>query len=54
MQPMCIVSREQGAEVVEDLLQFVHRVASDKNASPAELQSLPEIVKVLFWLSPLD
>lgn len=54
MQLMCILSRDQGAEVVNDLLQFIHRVAYDKNASPAEIAALPEIAKLLFWLSPLD
>lgn len=54
MRPMCIVSREQGFEIVGDLLKFIHRVALDKNASPAEIAVLPEIAKLLFWLSPLD
>jgi len=32
----------------EDLTAFVHRVALNENASPAEIAALPEIAKVLF------
>ena len=51
---MRIVTDDQGKRVVEALLEFVHRVASSPNASPAEIAALPEIAKVLFWLNPPD
>lgn len=49
-----IVSYEQKKEIASDLTQFVHRVALDKNASPAEIAALPEIAKVLVGLMPFD
>lgn len=49
-----VVSYEQKKEIASDLTQFVHRVALDKNASPAEISALPEIAKVLVGLMPFD
>ena len=54
MHVLNVLSKEQEKEVVSDLLKFVHRVALDKNASPAEVAALPEIAKALFWLNPLN
>ena len=53
-QAICVVSREEAKEITADLLHFIHRVASDKNATPAEIAALPEIAKVLILLSPMD
>ena len=41
-------THEHLSAVTEDLVQFVHRVATEKNASPAEIAALPEIAKVLY------
>lgn len=41
------LNQEQFDLMAQDLVTFVRRVAADKNASPAELAALPEIVKVL-------
>lgn len=54
MRTLYVLSREQEEEIARDLLQFIHRVALDKNASPAEIAALPEVAKVLMWLIPLD
>lgn len=37
-------------EMAEKLAEFVCRVAADKLASPAELEILPEIVKILYGI----
>lgn len=47
---------EQLEAVTADLVQFVHRVALNEKATPAEIAALPEIAKVLyrnFELGPL-
>ncbi|MCI9224982.1 MAG: hypothetical protein HFE91_05905 [Acutalibacter sp.] len=44
---MMISSEEQRRQIAKDLTEFVHRVATDQNASPAEFTALPEIAKVL-------
>ena len=44
---MMISSEEQRRQIAKDLTEFVHRVATDQNASPAEFAALPEIAKVL-------
>lgn len=49
---MVLVTQEQANAMTADLVAFVHRVALDKNATPAEIAALPEIAKVLFRLSP--
>lgn len=36
--------------LAEKLVDFAIRVASDKDASPAELAILPDIVKILYRL----
>lgn len=41
---------EQLQAVTEDLVQFVHRVATEKDASPAEIAALPEVAKVLYTI----
>ncbi len=41
------LNQEQFDLVTQDLVGFVHRVATDRNASPAEISVLPEIAKVL-------
>lgn len=41
------MSSEQQKEVLEVLVEFVKRVASDKKASPAEIATLPEIARLL-------
>lgn len=45
------LDQEQFDSVTEKLVSFVCRVAADKEASPAEIQALPEIAKVLCGLS---
>ncbi|WP_297311596.1 hypothetical protein [uncultured Oscillibacter sp.] len=47
-----IATRDQRDAVVKDLVAFVHRVALDKNATPAEIAALPEIAKVLCAVMP--
>ena len=47
-----IATTEQQEAVVNDLVEFVHRVALDKNAAPAEIAALPEIAKVLCAVMP--
>lgn len=54
MRPLYVLTKEQEEEIARDLLQFIHRVALDKNASPAEIAALPEVAKVLMWMIPLD
>ncbi len=49
---MQIATVEQQEAVTEDLVEFVHRVALDKNATPAEIAALPEVAKVLCGLMP--
>ena len=49
---MQIATIEQQEAVVRDLVEFVHRVALDKNATPAEIAALPEVAKVLCGLMP--
>lgn len=44
---MVLAAQGQMNAVAEELAAFVHRVALDKNASPAEIAALPEIAKVL-------
>lgn len=44
---MIFATKEQLDMVAEDLVKFVHRVATDKKATPEEIAVLPEIVKVL-------
>ncbi len=39
---------EQTDAVMEDLVAFVHRVTTDKDASPAEIAVLPGIVRAIF------
>lgn len=41
-------TQDQIWEMTKDLVAFVHRVSTDKEASPAEIAALPEIAKVLF------
>lgn len=41
------LDQEQINSMKQNLVSFVCRVATDKNASPAELEALPKIVKVL-------
>lgn len=47
-RPAFSPSVDQLSAVTKDLVQFVHRVAGDKNATPAEIAALPEIAKVLY------
>lgn len=47
-----IATIEQQEAVAKDLVEFVHRVALDKNATPAEIAALPEVAKVLCGLMP--
>lgn len=43
------VAQTRHLEMVEkDLVEFIHRVATDKKASPAEIAILPEIARVLY------
>lgn len=51
---MIHATEEQVSEVITDLVAFIHRVAMDKNASPAELTALPEAAKVILRLGPLS
>lgn len=41
------INPSQARQVTEDLVAFVHRVSNAKNATPAELNALPGIAKVL-------
>lgn len=47
-----IASLEQQEEVLKDLVAFVHRVALNEKASPAEIAALPEIAKILIMAMP--
>lgn len=49
---MQIATTEQQEAVAKGLVDFVHRVALDKNATPAEIAALPEVAKVLCGLMP--
>nr|WP_325222731.1 hypothetical protein [uncultured Oscillibacter sp.] len=49
---MQIATLDQQEAVANDLVEFVHRVALDKNATPAEIAALPEVAKVLCGLMP--
>ena len=49
---MVSVTQEQANTITADLVAFVHRVALNEKATPAEIAALPEIAKVLFRLSP--
>ena len=49
---MQIATLDQQEAVANDLVEFVHRVALDKNAAPAEIAALPEVAKVLCGLMP--
>ncbi len=44
---MLEVSRQSAKEITEDLVAFVHRVATNEKATPAEIAALPEVAKVL-------
>lgn len=43
-----VPATEPFKSVTEDLTQFIHRVALNENASPAEIAALPEVARVLF------
>lgn len=47
-----IASLEQQEKVLEDLVAFVHRVALNEKATPAEIAALPEIAKILILAMP--
>lgn len=49
---MQIATLDQQEAVANDLVEFVHRVALDQNATPAEIAALPEVAKVLCGLMP--
>ena len=49
-RPTFSPSFDQLAEITEDLVYFVHRVARDEKSTPAEVAALPEIAKVLYRL----
>ena len=38
---------EAMAAIIDDLAQFIHRVATNEKATPAEIAALPEVAKVL-------
>ena len=44
---MTVATSEQLKAVTKDLVDFVHRVATNEKATPAEIAVLPEIAKVL-------
>lgn len=48
------MEKKQYNEIVESLVLFIKRVSSGRNASPAEVAALPEIVKVLFDITTLQ
>ena len=41
------LNQEQFDLMAQNLVSFVCRVAADKNASPAEIEALPEVAKIL-------
>lgn len=41
------VADEQALAILNDLVTFVHRVATSEQASAAEVTALPEIAKIL-------
>lgn len=41
------VSTEKSKQIIDDLAQFIHRVATNEKATPAEIAALPEVAKVL-------
>ncbi len=45
---MVAASESQQVAVIKDLVAFVHRVTTDKNATPAEVAALPGIARVIF------
>lgn len=45
------LDQEQFDLMAQELVSFVCRVTADKNASPAEIEVLPEIAKVLCGMS---
>ena len=49
---MQIATLDQQEAVANDLVEFVHRVKKEKNATPAEIAALPEVAKVLCGLMP--
>lgn len=51
---MIVATSEQLKTVTKDLVEFVHRVAANEKATPAEIAALPEIVKILFNQFPID
>ncbi len=40
-------STEKSKQIIDDLAQFIHRVATNEKATPAEIAALPEVAKVL-------
>lgn len=44
---------EQAFSILDDLTTFVHRVTTNENASPAELEILPELAKILLGHAPI-
>ena len=50
---MVRITDEQALSILDDLIAFIHRVATSEKASPAEIEVLPEIVKVLLGHAPI-
>ena len=43
------LAKDENLDLVEeDLVAFVHRVAANEKATPAEIAALPEVARVLF------
>lgn len=45
---MHMAKTENLDSVEKDLVAFVHRVATNEKATPAEIAALPEVARVLF------
>lgn len=48
--PRCLITGAQFEQVIVDLVAFVHRIATDKQATPAEIAALPEVARILLLL----
>ena len=50
-----VMDEQQNKEILESLVEFVKRVSKGGiNATPEEIQVLPEIAKILFGIAKYD
>lgn len=49
------MNEQQNKEILESLVEFVKRVSKGRaNATPEEIQILPEVAKILFGITKYD